>query len=223
MRGFCTAISLAVLSVVLSAFSVGGYDFAAALAQERPPDFLAMQPQINHGQFSLIDHNGRSITDKDFLGKFMLVFFGYTHCPDVCPTDLQTMGNVLDILGTAGEKVQPIFITIDPERDTADVMAEYVSFFHPRLTGLTGTVEQVAAAAKVYGVRSMKFYPMMLDEDGAANDNANGAEQVSDYVLDHSAAMYLVGPDGGGISLYPHGMLVEQIVEDIRQFVDRPQ
>jgi len=156
------------------------------------------------GPFSLVDHRGRSVTDLTFRGKFMLVFFGYTHCPDICPTDLQIMGAALDHLGGRSRRVQPIFVTIDPQRDTAEVLAAYVPNFHPRMVGLTGTPAQIASAAAVYRVRYRKFFP---------------ASESAPYLLDHSASIYLVGPKGRPLSHYPHGMTSKAIAADIRRFL----
>ena len=102
------------------------------------------------GSFELVDQTGKLRKDAEFRGKYMLVFFGYTHCPDFCPTGLQAMAEALDALGKDAEKIQPIFITIDPARDTPKVMKDYVANFHPRLLGLTGSAAQVAKAAKAY-------------------------------------------------------------------------
>ena len=96
------------------------------------------------GPFALTDHTGKKVTDEDYRGKFMLIAFGYTYCPDVCPTGLQAMSVAMDSLGEQADWVQPIFITIDPERDTPEVMKEYVAAFHPSLIGLTGTPQQIA-------------------------------------------------------------------------------
>ncbi len=168
----------------------------------------------NRAAFALVDHTGRAVTDRDFLGAYMLVFFGYTHCPDVCPTDLMVVGEAMEMLGAAGDKVRPVFITIDPARDTVAVMADFVSHFHPRLLGLTGTREQIAAVAKRYRVRWRKFY-VVEDEAGGV---APAAED--EYLLDHTAAIYLIGPDGGGLSLFHHGTPAEDIVAVIRQIID---
>jgi len=142
------------------------------------------------GPFSLIDHTGKPVTDDDFRGKFILVFFGYTSCPDVCPMDLQIMAQAMDELGQAADRVQPIFITVDPARDTPEKIAEYVSHFHPRLIGLSGTRQQTAAAARNYGVISMKII------------NENNPEN---YSLNHSALIYLLGPDGKFVAAFEHG------------------
>ena len=142
----------------------------------------------NRAPFSLTDHDGRAVTDADFRGRYLLLFFGYTACPDICPTDLAVMATALDRLGEAAARVQPLFVTIDPARDTPSVLAAYVANFHPRLVGLTGAPQAVAALAARYGVG--------VQRSGAAGD---------DYFLDHTGATYLIGPDGGGLRLFQHG------------------
>ncbi len=142
------------------------------------------------GPFSLVGHTGKPVADHDFRGKFMLVFFGYTFCPDVCPMDLQIIARAMDILGEAGDRVQPIFITLDPERDTLEVVTGYASYFHPRIIGLTGSRRQVAEAAQNYGVISMKV----------VNEN-----EPENYTINHSALIYLLGPDGRFAAAFDHG------------------
>lgn len=131
------------------------------------------------GPFNLTDHAGRAVTDRDFAGRWMLVYFGFTWCPDVCPTELGTMAAALDAMGPAGEAVVPVLITVDPERDGPAQLADYVGRFHPRLVGLTGTPEQIAEVARRYRV----YY---------AKARRAGAD---DYSVDHSGFTYLVGPD----------------------------
>ncbi|MGQ0485173.1 MAG: SCO family protein [Hyphomicrobiales bacterium] len=133
------------------------------------------------GPFSLVDHTGRRVTEKDFLGKYMLVFFGFTYCPDVCPTELQVMSAALDELGPDGNNIQPVFVSIDPERDTPEVVGQYVGNFHTRLIGLTGSAEEIAAIAKAYRVYYKKTTA------GAA---------TGDYEMDHSTTIYLMDPEG---------------------------
>lgn len=140
------------------------------------------------GPFQLVDHTGKNITEADYRGRFMLIFFGYGYCPDVCPTELATMAAAMDLLGDRAEKIQPLFISVDPMRDTPAFLADYVVNFHPRLVGLTGTAEQVAAAAKAYRV----FYA----RSGAVIYDQSGKPASDDYFMDHSAFVYLMGPDG---------------------------
>ena len=104
------------------------------------------------GPFRLTNHLGQTVTEADFRGKYMLVFFGFTFCPDICPTELQVMTHALETMGASGARITPVFVTIDPERDTPDVMKAYVENFGPNLVGLTGTPEEIAAVAKAYRV-----------------------------------------------------------------------
>ena len=127
------------------------------------------------GPFALTDHVGRRRTDADFRGKLLLIYFGYLYCPDICPTDLQAMGSAIDQLGPSGDAVQPLFITLDPERDTPDRLADYVTAFHPRFVGLTGSEDEIKSIARAYKV----YYTR-------AND-----PRTTDYILNHSAFIYL--------------------------------
>ena len=157
------------------------------------------------GPFDLVDHSGRRRTDADFRGKIVLIYFGYTHCPDVCPTELQSLSMAVDMLGARGSSAQPIFITIDPERDTAPHLADYVTSFHPRLVALTGpysAIRQVALAYKVYFTRS-------------------STAQSSDYAVDHSGFIYLVGKDGRYRGFLPPGAPPEQIAAAVRSELER--
>src|SRR3984957_12449011 len=133
------------------------------------------------GPFSLIDGDGKPVTDQTWRGKYMLVYFGYTYCPDVCPTTLTSVAAALDKLGPKADQIQPLFITVDPKRDTPAVVKQYAAAFSPRLIGLTGTPEQIAVAAKEYRV----YY--------AEHRTGPGPD---DYSMDHSSILYLMGPDG---------------------------
>jgi protein SCO1/2 len=130
------------------------------------------------GPFTLTSQDGKSVSDTDFAGKYLLVYFGYTNCPDMCPTGLQSMSRALDMLKTDADKVQPLFITVDPARDTPKRLKEYDSAFHPKIIGLTGSAEQIASVAKEYQV----YY-----EKG---------EGDQDYEVDHSSVIYLMDPSG---------------------------
>lgn len=152
------------------------------------------------GPFTLVNERGETVTEADFRGRYMLIYFGFTFCPDVCPTELQVMTSAIETLGPRGERIQPVFITIDPERDTPEVMARYVSLFHPRLTGLTGSPEQVAAAAKAWHV----FYRRA--EDPLSSE---------DYTMDHSSIVFLMGPNGEYLKLFAPGTGPDKMAEDI--------
>lgn len=140
------------------------------------------------GPFEMVDHTGKTVTQADYEGKYLLIYFGFTFCPDVCPTALQVMSAALDRMGEKADAVQPLFITIDPERDTVENMAAYVNHFHPRLVGLTGTLEQVRKTARAYRVIFKK-----VRESGA-----------SDYTMDHSSVVYLMDPDGAFLASFNH-------------------
>src|SRR6266404_4128906 len=135
-------------------------------------DILMWNREPVGGPFELVDHAGHARSEHDFRGKLMLVYFGFTYCPDVCPTDLQAIGLALDKLGKDGESVQPLFITVDPARDTAEHLAQYVPMFHPRLVGLTGNPEAIRRAADAY-----KVYYAKVPRGKAADD----------YTVDHTA------------------------------------
>jgi protein SCO1/2 len=158
------------------------------------------------GSFSLIDHTGRLRTNRDFRGKLMMIYFGFTYCPDICPTDLQNMGFALDELGQAADKVQPLFITVDPERDTAEHLKEYLQMFHPQFIGLTGDASAIRAAADGYKVYYAKV----------------PARQGETYTVDHTAFIYLMGADGSYVGFFPPGTSPGRIAETLRKQLQRP-
>jgi cytochrome oxidase Cu insertion factor (SCO1/SenC/PrrC family) len=159
----------------------------------------------NHGPigapFDLIDQNGRRRTDAQFRGKLLVLYFGYTYCPDVCPTDLMAISSAIDLLGPAGNDVQPIFITVDPQRDTVEHLRRYVSAFHPRLVGLTGSEHDIRTLALAYKVYYAKI----------------GAEHGEPYAIDHTGFIYLVDRNGKYLGFFPPGTRADRMVEIIRQ------
>lgn len=154
--------------------------------------------------FNLVDHDGRAVSDRDYRGSYLLVFFGYSHCPDVCPTSLAALGLAMDALGADGARVQPLFVSVDPARDTPERLAAFVGHFHPRLVGLTGTPEQVARAAAAYRARYRR-----------ADSDSGGP----DYLIDHTAALVLAGPDGRGLAAIPHGAPAADVAAAVRRFM----
>jgi protein SCO1 len=157
------------------------------------------------GPFSLTDHRGQRVSDRDFRGQPMLVFFGFTTCPDICPSGLQVIGAALDQLGPAGAKIVPVFVTIDPQRDTIEKMAAYVASFHPRLIGLTGSAEEVAGMLKAYRVYARK----VPDERDPAR-----------YTMDHSSIAYLMGPGGEMVAFAPELTRADSLAALLRKGLD---
>ena len=163
-----------------------------------------LQAEENVGinpRYLLQDPRGRSVTNEDFRGRFQLIAFGYTYCPDVCPTTLVEMAAILKQLGDQAERVQPIFITVDPERDTGKVLQTYTEFFDPRILGLTGSPALVRRAADNFKIRYAK-----VREPGNAN-----------YAVDHSAGMILLGPDGQFIKKFAFATPVDQITAQLQE------
>lgn len=185
-------------AVLLIALGIAGF----ALVSQRAHQPLSSGVALVGGPFSLVDQDGKRVTEKDFLGKYMLVFFGYTFCPDVCPTELQVMTAALDQMGPEAEKIQPVFISIDPERDTPQVLKAYVGNFGPRLIGLTGTPEEVAAVAKAYRVYYAK---------------AGNASSATDYLMDHSSIIYLMGPDGRFVTHMPYTTDAAKLAQELKE------
>jgi protein SCO1/2 len=172
---------------------------------------MTMKPVISQvtgkarvgGPFTLTDHTGKRVTEKDFAGKYKLIFFGFTHCPDVCPTELQVMSEALKQLGGKAAQVTPIFITVDPERDGVKEMADYVSNFHDRLVGLTGSTEEIRAVAKAYHVYYAKA---KAGEDG-------------DYGVDHTSIVYFMAPNGDYRAHFSFGTKPEAMAKGMAKFL----
>jgi cytochrome oxidase Cu insertion factor (SCO1/SenC/PrrC family) len=182
----------------------------AADAPVRSPaevmDILMWNREPVGGPFELIDHSGHARTERDFRGRLMLVYFGFTYCPDVCPTDLQAISLAMDKLGVDAAKIQPMFVTVDPERDTPTHLADYVKLFHPRLIGLTGSAEAIRKAADAY-----KVYYARVD----LNKDAG-------YTVDHTAFIYLMDRDGNYLGFFPPGTSADRMVEIIRPHLGVP-
>jgi len=151
------------------------------------------------GPYALTDQDGKPRASTDFAGKYQLIYFGYTFCPDVCPTTLALMGAALDRLGPDQDRIVPVFITIDPKRDTPEVLKKYVAAFGPRFVGLTGTPDQIAKVEKEYRVYAKK-----------------GPVENGTYAMDHSSVMYLMGPDGKLVSFYDEAATPEDLAQKIK-------
>ena len=148
------------------------------------------------GAFTLTDNTGKRVTDQDFSGKYTLVFFGFTSCPDICPAGLQLMAGALEKLGTKAQRITPIFISVDPQRDTPEKLAAYVKNFDPRLGGLTGTPEEIAAVAKAYKV----YYAKVPSK-----------ERPDDYTMDHTSIIYVMDPKGEFVTHFTPSTSVDDV------------
>lgn len=198
-------IMVGVLLMVL--VSVMGYALSPADERSAPPAARASTAGIEGlgGSWTLTDHNGKGVSDKDYSGKFRLMFFGFTYCPDVCPTELKRLALVLDGLGGDAADITPLFVTIDPARDSPQVLKDYLARFDERFIGLTGSVKQIEHMEDLYKVYSAK-----------AQDPAH-----TEYTMNHSALVYLIGPDDKVLHLFHSSDTPEQIITLIRQAMGR--
>ncbi|MEQ8390938.1 MAG: SCO family protein [Thalassospira sp.] len=162
------------------------------------------------GPFELVNQNGETVTQADFNGKYMMIYFGYTFCPDVCPTELQVMGDALDLMPQdIADEITPVFFTVDPERDTVEAMKAYVPHFHDRMVGLTGTVAQTSAAAKAYRV----YYAKSIPEGEPDNTDS--------YLMDHSSFVYLMDRNGQFIRHFNYGTTPEDMAKGVAEAVKK--
>ena len=198
----------------LALFILAGFAVGAVLALTLFPSARErLLPAINiksagqalvGGPFALTDHTGKRVTDQDFRGRFMLVLFGFTYCPDICPSALQVMSAALDKLGPKAERIAPVLITVDPERDTPAQLAMYVKSFHPRLVGLTGSPAEIEAVVKAYRV----YVKKVPDPKSTAG-----------YSIDHSALIYVLGPDGTYRAHFTHATSVDAMADRLASLV----
>jgi protein SCO1 len=192
VRNICLAIAGLVLGGLLGVVAVTG-----RLPGSGVPQTSTSGKALIGGPFMLTDQTGKRVTEKDFLGHYTLIFFGFTNCPDICPSGLQVMTAALDKLGPKADAVTPVFITFDGTRDTPEKLSAYLKSFHPRLIGLTGSEEELAAVIKSYRVYVQK----VTDE-----------KSPSSYTFDHAAVFYLMGKDGAFLSPIPHTTDVDELV-----------
>lgn len=173
----------------------------ALLPQVRERLFPSVERQVSGkaligGAFTLTDSTGKRVTEQSFRGKYMLLFFGYTSCPDICPAGLQLMAGALEKLGPKAERITPVFISVDPERDTPEKLAGYVKNFDPRLVGLTGTPEEIAAVTKAYKVYYAK---------------TPSKEHPDDYTMDHTSIIYVMDPNGEFVTHFTPATSVDEM------------
>jgi len=191
-------------AVLLGGLVILGAGALLALAHRDTPRGAAgtLLASAIGGPFRLVDQNGKTVTDADLKGKWSLVYFGYTHCPDACPTALNDIAIALDQLGPRREAVRSVFITVDPERDTPEVLKEYVTSFDAQILALSGSAEEIARAAKAYRV----YY-------------AKHPEPGGDYSMDHSSVIYVMDPEGRFTASFTHQNTPEEIAERLKKLL----
>jgi protein SCO1/2 len=188
------------VAVALVAFAAGG-GIAALLLHDTGAARLKVLGRASvGGPFTLTDHTGRRVSDADFRGRHMLIYFGFTHCPDVCPGSLQVMSEALARLGRKADRVTPILITLDPERDSPQQLAPYVASFGPRLVGLTGSAQEIAAIARAY----RNYYARSKDERATAS-----------YTIDHASLFFLMDANGAFVTIFRHGTSAQAMAEQL--------
>ena len=197
------ALLIAVVAAVAVAATV--YVWRAGDAAKGAAETRTAGRALIGGPFALVDHTGRTRTEKDLLGKFAVVNFGFSNCPDVCPTTLQTISDALETMGPAAWRIRPVFITVDPERDTVERLKIYREAFDDRFLMLTGSVAAVARAAKAYKVGYSKMKPA-----------ADGS-----YMVNHTALIYLMSPDGGYLTHFPFRISPDKLAAALKKWVER--
>ncbi len=201
MRVFLMVFVIIIVSLIAGVFMFSYRVTHDAVEQRTAAAVTTTGNAAIGGPFQLVDSNNQPVTDADFRGKLMLVYFGFTFCPDICPTDLLVISNVIEKLGEDASKVAPIFISVDPERDTPEHLKTYMENFNPNITALTGAPEAIADVAKEY-----KVYYKRID-DGTTKD----------YLVDHTAIKYLMDKDGNFITHFPPNVEVDAIVAKIKE------
>ncbi len=165
------------------------------------------------GAFNLVDQDGIAVTENDLTGRWTLIYFGYTFCPDVCPVTLTNMAAAIEALGTAGNRVVPMFMTVDPKRDTVESLKEYSVHFHPRTRFLTGSEEEIDRATKAFRV-----YRAIRAEGGRA-EGARAEADNENYLVDHTSILYLMGPDGKFVTSFSHATSVAEMTDRLRRLL----
>lgn len=189
------------LALILSAFLLGLVVFFGAIFLITGREYGAPTASAIGGPFSLTDQTGKTVTDQDLKGRPFLVFFGFTHCPDVCPTTLFEVSELLRVLGNDADKTQALFITVDPERDTPQVLKDYLSSFDPHLRALTGNVADITAVEKAYRVYAKK----VPGKDG-------------EYTMDHTALVYLMDKQGRFVAPFNLKRSPKEAADDLRRY-----
>jgi cytochrome oxidase Cu insertion factor (SCO1/SenC/PrrC family) len=192
---------IAAAILIIAAFAIA----AAALTQWPTKGPMGSGTALIGGPFTMVDQKGNTVTEKNFEGHYTIYFFGFTFCPDVCPTELQVLTAALRELGPDATKITPVFVSVDPDRDTPKIIAEYVANFDPRFVGLTGTPEQLAIMARAFHV----YYKKIADEKNAQN-----------YGMDHPSILYLMGPDGKFAKHFPYTTDAKNLAMELKSVLE---
>lgn len=198
-----TRLITMLIAALILLIGAGAYVYSLKATDQASPEQISAAALIG-GDYSLIDHDGKAVTQDDYKGKKLLVFFGFTNCPAVCPTELYNIAVTLDELGDDAKKLQVLFISIDPEQDTPEMMKEYVGAFHEDFIGLTGSVAQISSAAKAFRV----YYAKIPEEDSEIG-----------YTMDHSAYTYLMDENGQYLTHLPPNSEIEDMVKKLQEYL----
>jgi protein SCO1/2 len=209
MKRTPTIAQISIMLIALGTIAVTAFVAWQRIADKRTTktaDGVGLSAAVKiGGPFVLTNHLGKTVSDTVYRGRYLYIYFGYGYCPDVCPTELANMAATIDALGPQADQVQPLFITIDPERDTTEFLAEYVTQFHPQFIGLTGSLDEIAAVAKSYRV----FYRKAKDEN------------ASEYLMDHSNFAYFMGLDGGFLTMFRGGTNPKALAETMMKYIEK--
>ncbi len=197
--GLLTITFAAIIAGIISSFS------PIAIQSQPKISLMAVTDDAFGGPFTLTNHLGQNVTDKDYTGKYRLIYFGFTFCPAICPTELSKMTSVMNDLGDRSKEIQPLFMTVDPERDTVEKMKNYVSLFHSSLIGLTGTSDQIKSVLKDY-----KIYAAKVDDPS-----------LSEYTMDHSSFIYFIAPDDRLLHIFRINDSADVMTAKIMQWMDK--
>jgi protein SCO1/2 len=192
------------LAVFILLLAIGGAFFGTLLITNKPAEVIATSSSAVGGPFTLMATDGKTVTDQTYRGKWLLIYFGYTFCPDACPTALTNIGVSLEKLGPEAANLEPLFITVDPKRDTREAMADYMKSFDSRIVGLTGTEQQIASVAQAYRVY---YAPQKTGGD--------------DYLVDHSTGIYLMNPAGKFMRVFASDLSGDEMAEKLRKVMNQ--
>ncbi|MBY0407038.1 MAG: SCO family protein [Rickettsiales bacterium] len=192
-----------------------------AVSEQVVDEAIGQSEVLIGGPFTLTDQNGQTVHESDFRGKLMLVFFGFTHCPEICPVTVKTLSDVMGMLGEKADQVAPIFITVDPARDTPEVMKAYLENFDKRFLGLTGAQEDITAVQAAYKAYAAKAVTESPEAEAGHEAHDHGAEaDAKDYTMDHSAYVYLMDKEGKYHKIFSYTTPAAELAKAVEQALE---